>query len=169
MSDVFDERAAEAAAALKGLEAPAKEAADAIDTAFARAGESMARSLGRAAADGKVSLKELVSAIVSAVEAAAGGTGGLGDALARVLSSGFSGGFGGARADGGFVAPGAAYVVGERGPEVFRPATAGVVESAAPAPAVNVTVVVPGGAAALVRSEAQVASMLARAVRLGVR
>ena len=163
----LDARAAESAAALKALEAPATEAANTIDQAFAKAGQSLATSLARAASDGKISLGELAAALISAVDKAAddGGNGGLGAALAQVASSVFSG----ARADGGPVNAGGAYLVGERGPEVFRPATGGVVESASGAPNVNVTVNVAGGAAGLVRSEAQVASALQRAARMGLR
>lgn len=46
-------RAAEAGAALEALKAPAQEAADAIEAAFGRAGDSLTRSLARAAADGR--------------------------------------------------------------------------------------------------------------------
>ena len=76
--------------------------------------------------------------------------------------------FSGARADGGPVAPGGAYLVGERGPELFRPAGAGMIEPA-PAAGVTVNVRVDGGAEALLRSEAQIAQALARAVALGAR
>ncbi len=58
--------------------------------------------------------------------------------------------------------------MGERGPEVFRPAGAGTVEAGL-AGGVTVNVTVDGGAPALLRSEAQIAQMLARAVRLGAR
>jgi hypothetical protein len=76
--------------------------------------------------------------------------------------------FGGTRADGGPVLGGAGYLVGERGPEVFRPSGAGVIEPVASG-AVTVNVRVDGGAPALLRSEAQIAQMLARAVSLGAR
>ena len=52
-------QAADAAAALSALKAPAQSAADTIDQAFSRAGASLAKSLGRAASDGKISLQEL--------------------------------------------------------------------------------------------------------------
>jgi len=159
------QRAAEAAAALAAIQAPAEKAASAIDEAFAKAGESLARSLGRAAADGKVTLAELAQAVLSAVNAAARADGGQG--LANAMSAVFSS-FSGARAGGGPVLPGGAYLVGERGPEVFRPASAGSVEPAGGAMTVNVTVQ-GGGEAALLRSEAQLAQALARAVSLGAR
>lgn len=165
-------QAAEASAALGALEAPARAAADAIDTAFAKAGASLTASLSKAAADGKVSLGDLAGAVIGAVDALAktslgGGSGTLADALAGAVG----GLFGGARADGGPVASGGAYLVGERGPEVFRPGSGGAIEpvsGAAGGVTVNVTVG-DGGAPALLRSEAQVSAALARAVALGRR
>lgn len=164
-------QAADASAALASLQAPAKAAADAIDTAFAKAGASLAGSLAKAASDGKVSLGELAGAVITAVDALSktslGGSGTLADALAGAVG----GLFGGARADGGPVASGGAYLVGERGPEVFRPAAGGAVEpmgGAGGGVTVNVTVG-DGGAPALLRSEAQVSAALARAVALGRR
>ena len=158
---------AEAAAALEALKEPAARAAASIDQAFARAGESLARSLGRAAADGEVSLAELAQAVLAAINAASpGGTGG---GLAQALTAALGGAFSGARAAGGPVTSGGAYLVGERGPEVFRPASAGSVEPAVGGLTVNVTVQGEGGAPSLLRSEAQIAQALARAVSLGAR
>jgi len=163
--DAVPARATEAAAALAALRAPAEQAARAIDEAFAKAGTSLARSLAHAAADGKVRLAELARAVLDAVSSGAGGGGGLVKALAGVVGSAFSG----ARADGGPVAAGGAYLVGERGPELFRPATAGAIEPLGAA-GMNVTINVQGGdAAGLARSDAQLAQALARAVSLGAR
>ncbi|ATC25686.1 phage tail tape measure protein [Caulobacter vibrioides] len=153
-------RAAEAAAALESLKAPAERAARSIDEAFARAGASLVRSLARAASDGEVSLAELARAMLGAAGAALKG-GGLGEALSKT--------FAGARADGGPVLPGGAYLVGERGPELFRPASAGNIEPVGNS-GVSVTVNVQGGEAqGLIRSDAQIAQALARAVSLGAR
>jgi len=170
MSETFERddvprKAAEAAAALEALREPAERAADAIDGAFARAGDSLSRSLARAAADGELSLAELAKAVLSAVSAAAGTKGGgLSDAIARAVGGLFSG----SRADGGPVQGGGAYLVGERGPEVFRPTGAGTVEPVGGS-GVTVNVRVDGGAQGLLRSEAQIAQALARAVSLGAR
>ena len=153
---------ARASQALDQLKAEAAEAADSISDAFDRAGESLATSLARAAADGEVSLSELARAVLNAVNAGAGQ--GLGAAIASAVGGLFSGG----RADGGPVSAGGAYLVGERGPEVFRPAGAGTVESVGGS-SVTVNVSVGGGPQALLRSEAQIASMLARAAALGAR
>jgi len=164
-------KAAEAGAALEALKGPAEEAANAIEAAFGRAGESLTRSLARAAADGEVSLSELAQAVLKAVNAAAG-SGGSGSGLSAAIqaaASSFGGAnFGGARADGGPVLGGGTYLVGERGPEVFRPSVGGDIGPTTGG-AVTVHVAVDGGAEALLRSEAQIAQMLARAVSLGAR
>lgn len=163
--DGVPQKAAEAAAALEALKEPAERAAASIEDAFGRAGASLARSLTRAASDGELSLAELARAVLTAVNAAAGARGGgLSAAVAQVVGGLFSG----ARAGGGPVTSGGAYLVGERGPEVFRPSGAGVIEPAM-APGVTVNVRVDGGAAGLMRSEAQIARSLARAVALGAR
>lgn len=163
--DGVPRKAAEAAAALEALREPAERAAASIEDAFGRAGEGLARSLARAAADGEISLAELARAVLAAVNAASGSgaDGGLGEAIAQAVGGLFSG----ARADGGSVQPGGAYLVGERGPEVFRPAGAGEIGPAGGGVVVNVQV--DGGAPALLRSEVQIAQMLARAVSLGAR
>ena len=168
--DAVPVKAAEAAAALEALREPAERAAASIEAAFGRAGESLTRSLTRAAADGEVTLAELARAVLNAVNAAAGSGrgGGLSDAIAAVMS-----GFGGTRAEGGPVLGGGAYLVGERGPEVFRPAGAGSIEPMGGGHSgmggVTVNVSVDGGAQGLLRSEAQIARMLARATALGAR
>lgn len=159
---------AEAAAALEGLKAPAEKAAGAIEAAFSKAGSSLSRSLMRAAKDGEISMAELARAVIGAVNAGAGAAikgGGLGQALSEAVGSVFSG----ARADGGSVRRGGAYLVGERGPEVFRPDVGGSVQTFGGGAPVVVNVVVDGGPQALLRSEAQVARMLTRAAALGMR
>ena len=164
--DAVPRRAAEAQAALEALREPAERAAASIEEAFGRAGDSLTRSLARAAADGEITLAELARSVLAAVNAAAGGGrgGGLGEAIAQAVGAVF----GGARADGGAVLGGGAYLVGERGPEVFRPSGAGTIEAAGGA-GVTINMRVDGGAQGLLRSEAQIAQMLARAVALGAR
>lgn len=167
------QQAEAAARALDGLKAPAEAAADAIGDAFERAGESLARSLTRAALDGEVTLQELAQAVLVAVNALGSGRsgpGGFSQAIGQVISGLIPGGFGGARAEGGPVRSGGSYLVGERGPEVFRPASTGSVEPLAfGGPSVVVNVTVDGGPEALLRSEAQIARMMARAAMIGMR
>jgi phage-related minor tail protein len=95
--------------------------------------------------------------------------GGLGGLLGGVLGSllGVPG-----RATGGPVAPGRGYLVGERGPELFVPTSAGRVETSIASPAREVRVAInlnqPRGASApasLQRSSRQVASAVRRALR----
>ncbi|MFT4027596.1 MAG: tail tape measure protein, partial [Novosphingobium sp.] len=97
----------------------------------------------------------------------AGSGGGLGGLLGGILGGvlGLPG-----RATGGAVAPDRPYLVGERGPELFVPTSAGRVE-ASPGPArevrVSINVTTPrGGDApqALQRSSRQVASAVRRAL-----
>ena len=162
-------QAQEVREALEGLKAPAEEAASAISEAFEKAGQSLSRSLVRAAADGKISLAEVARMVLDLVGhlATARGTG-LSQAVSGAISSAGKG-FSGTRADGGPVMGGGAYLVGERGPEVFRPHGAGTVEPVAGSGGVTVNVSVDGGAEGLLRSEAQIARMLARAAALGAR
>ncbi|WP_269713896.1 phage tail tape measure protein [Caulobacter sp. NIBR2454] len=144
-----------------------EEAGKRVQTAFEKAAEAMGKSLSRAARDGKISMGELAQAVIGAVGAAYGDKlGGLGKTILGTLGGLFSG----ARADGGPVVGGGAYLVGERGPEVFRPHGAGTVEPLGAGGGMTVNVMVQGGGAeGLVRSEAQIAQALARAVSLGAR
>ena len=163
----LETQTAQAAASLAALAKPAQDAADAIDQAFAKAGASLATTLAKAASDGKLSLSDLASAVIFAVDAF--GRSSAGGSLTSALASAVSGVFGGARADGGPVSGGGAYLVGERGPEVFRPSGSGdVAPMTGGGTTVNVSVQ-GGGAAGLLRSEAQIASAMARAVSLGAR
>lgn len=170
--DLLPERAAEAAAAMAALRGPAEEAGRAISASFERAGASLARSLAQAAKDGKITLDELAEAALRVLEILARGAGrggGGGASLAEAVGAALSSGFGGARADGGPVLGGGAYLVGERGPEIFRPVGVGTVEPVgAGALTVNVTVE-RGAEGGLARSEGQIAQALVRAVLLGAR
>lgn len=97
-----------------------------------------------------------------------GGGGGLGGLLGQTLGALF--GLPG-RATGGPVSPGRAFLVGERGPEVFVPTTAGRIESGTgPGQEVKVAIqlAVPRGMAAptaLQRSSRQVASAVRRTLQ----
>lgn len=190
MSDIDDSalgrvpgQAAEAAAAMAALRPAAEDAGRAISASFERAGLTLARSLTRAAADGKITLDELAAAALRLVEALVAGRArgaeqgsGLGAALASALA-----GFSGARADGGPVVSGGAYLVGETGPEVFHPAISGDLHPIArrldpasdPPPVgggmtINVSIE-RGAEPGLAHSEGQIAQALARAVLLGAR
>lgn len=62
-------------------------------------------------------------AIMSVIGAIGGSGSGFGGMLAGLVNSGS--GLAGARAEGGSVSPGKAYLVGERGPEIFQPGAGG--------------------------------------------
>jgi hypothetical protein len=150
-----------------GLAAAAATAGRGIETALARAArtgrlevEDLAKVAARAL--GELAASLLTGGVPAApARPAAAGLGGL---LANVLGGLF--GLPG-RATGGPVAPGRAYVVGERGPELFVPTSSGRVETGAGARrgavTVHVHVAVPPGASGdfMVRS----ANQVARAVR----
>ena len=148
-----------------------------------RAGRAIESALGRAVRTGKLGFDDLKRSALTVLGeiAAAAVTGGIGavlgggaapkrGGLASVAATliGAVAGLPG-RATGGPVSPGAAYVVGERGPELFVPTSSGQVRAAAAEPAgardvrVAISVNVPAGTApeALARSSRQVA----RAVR----
>jgi len=156
--------------ALQALaDGPARQAADAIGESFARAGKRISSELQKAARTGKFSFKGMVESILNdlarlAINKVIGGV--LGGALGKAL-----GGIFGARADGGPVLPGGAYLVGERGPEVFRPASAGTIETSAASPRVVVNFNLGDGADinSFRRSQGQIAALLARAVADGRR
>lgn len=112
-----------------------------------RVGRLLESSLARAIQTGKFGFEDLrqmalsvlseiaSAAIRSGIDSILGGGGGSGSGSGGLLSSlgsilsGVLGGVPG-RATGGPVAPGKAYRVGERGPEIFVPTSAGRIETA---------------------------------------
>ncbi|MEO1015286.1 MAG: hypothetical protein AAFX08_08895 [Pseudomonadota bacterium] len=140
-------------------------AAKVVEDAFADASRAIERELIRAARTGEISMKRLGRSIVSYLSV------GLADNLVRrpienLLTSAFTGG----RAEGGLVAPGQRYLVGERGPEIFSPSVAGRIGDASP-PHVHVSISLPSvtDAASFRESESQIAAGLARALGRGGR
>ena len=154
---------------------------------FAGAGTVLERGLLGAIRKGRLGfddLKRSANAALSEIAAQAvqtglgslfgpgtAGSGGLGGLLSGAVGAllGLPG-----RATGGPISPGRPFMVGERGPEVFVPTSAGRVESGAPATAaarevrVAIQLAGPRGTAApvaLQRSSRQVASAVARALR----
>ena len=105
-----------------------------------RAGRTIEGALARAVRSGKLGfddLRKLALAVMADIAAAA-----VRDGIGAVLGGGKAGGGGGiggllsaliglpGRATGGPVTPGAAYMVGERGPELFVPTSSGHVAAA---------------------------------------
>lgn len=160
-SNAFQAELSNASGALNDFaQGPAKRAADEIGASFERAGARIAASMARAALGGETSFKRLAKSILEEFGKLA---------LDQLLGkSGAS--FFGARANGGSVTAGGAYLVGERGPEVFIPTSAGAI-SAAQAGAVNVHFHFAGRADAnsIARHQGQIAAQVARAVAYGRR
>lgn len=150
---------------------------------FARAGNVLERGLLTALRRGSLGFEDLKRTALQALDQIAaqaistgvgnlfggsGHTSGLGGLLAGTIGTllGLPG-----RATGGPVSPGSAYVVGERGPEVFVPTSAGRVETAASGPRdvrVSITMPAPRSAdvpAMLQRSNRQLASTVRRALQ----
>ena len=163
----------------------------ALDGPFAagadRAGRAVETALARAVRTGKLGFDDLRGVALStlaeiAQAAVAAGIGSLG--IGAKAAGGLGGGLGGGlltgllgllglpgRAMGGPVSPGRAYMVGERGPEVFVPTAsgqvvAGVARGGDRAVRVAITLNAPAGAApeAMARSSRQVARAVRRAL-----
>lgn len=151
-----------------------------LASGFDAAGKVLEGSLTSAIRKGNAGFLDLRATAIKVIDDIAGqavkglfsglfGSGG-GSGIGAVLGS--LGGLPG-RATGGPVSPGAAYVVGERGPELFVPTSAGSIAAnggtARPARDVRVSITVnaPAGgeqAQALQRSSRQVASAVRRAL-----
>ena len=162
----FTEQLGDARAALDAFSrGSARKAADDVGAAFDRAGARIGRALGAAALGGENSFKRLAKVILEEfakialdkIFAGAGGT----KTSAPVY---------GARAGGGPVNAGGAYLVGERGPEWFLPRQGGDIASAGGG-AVNVHFHFAEGAdaGAVSRHQGQIAAQVARAVAYGRR
>lgn len=147
-----------------------------------RAGRAIEGALLRAVRSGKFGFDDLkrvaLSAMADIANAAlraalpggaggAGGAGGLSGLLSNILGAAF--GLGGlpGRASGGPVAPGQAYLVGERGPEIFVPTMAGRVDAGGGVRDIRIIVNVAGGGADAPRMAAS-GRQIARAVRRAV-
>lgn len=142
-----------------------------------RAGRAIETGLLRAVRTGKLGFEDLrrsvlsvmdtiaASALRGGIDAVAGGHGGLGAVLGSLLGAP-------GRATGGAVSPGRPYWVGERGPELMVPTSAGSVVPAAPGGPrevrVAITINMNGGNAAAGEAPAalrQSTRQVARAVR----
>ena len=157
---------------------------------FARAGDVLERGLASALRKGSIGFEDLRRIALSVIDQTAsrslnslfnslglggggggGGQGGggspfgvIGSLLTSLLGSP-------GRATGGPVAPGRSYIVGERGPELFMPTSAGRIETGQGAGSrdvkVSINISAPAGTSApqaLQRSSRQVASAVRRAL-----
>lgn len=191
MTDNFEELVIDVRARTDGfasdVEAMRRSLDGSLIDGFGRAGNVLERGLLSALRRGSLGFDDLKRVAFNALSEIAGfavqsgigrlfgggsgsSSGGIGSLLGNSIGAllGLPG-----RATGGPVAPGRAYVVGERGPEVFVPTAAGRVETgsaAAPGRDVRVAiqVAVPRGQAAptaMQRSSRQIASAVRRALQ----
>jgi len=159
----LDAGLASAAAAVRDFAGgAAKTAADEVGAAFERAGARIETALARAASHGETAFARMTKAILEELAKLA---------LNRIFGSTLGkADFFGARAAGGAVNAGGAYLVGENGPELFMPRQGG--EIAAPsAGAINIHFHLNDGgdANAIARNQGQIAAAIARAVAYGRR
>jgi len=138
-----------------------------------RAGRSLETALSRAVRTGRFGFEELKKAALAAlgeIAAAAlrGNAGGGGQGLAASAAQILAALFGApGRATGGPVAPGRAYRVGERGPELFVPTASGRVEPGGGGGGreVRISIIVNAPAGAEPRALQQSSRQVARAVK----
>lgn len=166
----FEDELQRAADSLDGFASgPAQAAADALGDAFAKAGKRVSSSLAEAARSGELSLRSLAASLVRDLSNLA---------LERFVTQPLQAAFlkvvqslpqAGARADGGPVTSGGAYLVGERGPELFVPTGSGQIVPNQGVQPISITIhMAPGSNLSEVkRSSTQVAAALARAVQRG--
>ncbi|WFL78836.1 tail tape measure protein [Altererythrobacter arenosus] len=187
MDEPMDELVVEVRAATNGFASDLAQMRGAFDSTlldgFERAGSVLERGLAKAIRSGSLGFGELKRNAMQALDEIAsralqmgldaifGSSGGTGGAVGGLLTSllGLPG-----RATGGPVSPGRGYVVGERGPELFVPTSAGRVEAGMPGQPsgrdvrVSIQLATPRGASAptsLRRSSRQVASAVRRALQ----
>jgi phage-related minor tail protein len=189
MDDDLDSLLVEVRAGTSGFKADIEGLRSTFDSTlvdgFASAGNVLERGLLTAIRRGGLGFDDLKRTALQTLNEIAAG------ALQSGLSNVFGGGTGGGagslvgnavgallglpgRATGGPVSPGRAYLVGERGPEVFVPTSSGRVDAGAGGRAldrnvrVSINLAAPRGSdapVALRRSSRQVASALGRALR----
>lgn len=154
---------------------PLKDAAGSLDTAFDYSLSRISQGLISAAETGKASFGDMVNAILRDLQRLAFRrfvTAPLNNLFSSLFGGLFS--FGGARAGGGAVAGGQAYLVGERGPELFVPDSAGRIGAKAATSGDRPFVInfnFPPGTdvSGFQRSEGQIAAMVVRATARGRR
>jgi phage-related minor tail protein len=150
----------------------ATQASRTIESVMARAFAAMEKSAASAAASGKLSIGGMVDAIIADCERIA-----TREFLVKPVESAISSLVGsilpvaGARASGGAVASGNAYLVGEQGPELFVPASSGSVAANGGTPSRSSVVlnVHTQDAKSFLKSESQVAAMVLRTLARGKR
>jgi hypothetical protein len=145
-----------------------------------KAGRGIENALVRAVRSGKLGFEDLgktalgildqiaAQAVRSGINSLVGGGGTGGSGLGSLLAGLITGSPG--RATGGPVSPGRAYMVGERGPEVFVPASAGQVQANVPGGArgVNVSIRIDAAGGDAGKALQQSSRQVARAVKAAI-
>jgi hypothetical protein len=195
MDETIDTLMIDVRASTQGFRSDIETMRGAVDTSlgggFAKAGDVLEHGLLSAIRRGSLGFDDLKRAALRTMDeiaaqavksgigslfsgaGAVAGSGGAGGAIGQLLSGAIGSLLGlPGRATGGPVSPGQGYVVGERGPELFVPTSAGRVEPGAAAGAREVRVAIqlaaPRGTTAptaLRRSSRQVASAVRRSLR----
>ena len=189
MDDQFEDLVIDVRASTQGFASDLNQMRGALDSSlldgFAKAGDVLERGLLSAIRRGSMGFDDLKNIAFSALDAivshalnaglssllgTGGGSGGMGSLLGGSLGAllGLPG-----RATGGPVSPGRGYMVGENGPELFVPTSAGRVEahgsqSQARDVRVAIALATPRGMAAptaMQRSSRQIASAVRRAIQ----
>jgi phage-related minor tail protein len=150
---------------------PVSVAAGSIERAVDRSFNSVANTIARAALSGRQAISQLTASVLADFDRIA-----VSQFIVRPMESLVSSVVGailpvaGARAAGGPVAAGQTYLVGEKGPELFTPASDGAITPNAALRGASVTVNInTPDAQSFLKSRSQVAAMLARAVAQGNR
>lgn len=138
--------------------------AEETDRLFTSLGRSITENLEEAAARGKLSVKGLVNDVLADLSRLAAE-----QFVRQPLENILSTVLGGTRAGGGPVSSGIPYLVGERGPELFVPSSAGVISPNAAPVTVNIAMPQRGRADPLGRSDTQLAGQISRALRKAMR
>jgi phage-related minor tail protein len=153
---------------------PVTDSAKLIENAMTGSFDSIAGTIARAVVSGKASMDSLVNSILADFDRVAARdfiAKPIEGVIASLASSLFS--IGGARASGGPVESGLAYLVGEQGPELFLPQSAGAIvpngAGVGPARPQIVMNVQARDASSFLKSETQIAAMLSRALARGQR
>lgn len=190
MPDTVDSLLIEVRANTQGFAADVAAMRGTFDTqlvdGFSRAGDALERGLMTAIRKGSLGFEDLRKIALNVIDQIASQA--LGNLFSQIGIGGSGSGSGSnlfqslgnmigsllglpGRATGGPVAPGRGYVVGERGPELFVPTSAGRIETGLSGPGrdvrVNITIAAPQGTSApqaLQRSSRQVASAVRRAL-----
>lgn len=144
-----------------------------IDDAVTRTFRSVENTIARAALSGKTSMSKMVEEIIADFNRVA-----TKEFIVKPVEGAVSSLIGsllpisGARAAGGSVAAGSAYLVGEQGPEVFVPSASGAIasNSSLSSSRSSITLNVQAqDAHSFLKSESQIAAMMCRAMQRGQR